>query len=162
VVFHVIAAVLIVQWSLGVLLRADVAVLVALYSLVLHGRLGSLLWAAGPLLAAIGLIVWRVSAAVSVWDALFFLSSAAHRRRGGRFRGAHPPGPAGGAAASAPYGWRFERDQRSMLAAAAERARIARETHDIVGHSLSVIITLADGGAYAAGVTPERAGKRWS
>ena len=43
-----------------------------------------------------------------------------------------------------------------MLAAAAERTRVAREMHDIVGHNLSVMITLADGGAYAAGVTPER------
>jgi signal transduction histidine kinase len=31
------------------------------------------------------------------------------------------------------------------LAAATERTRVAREMHDIVGHSLSVIITLADG-----------------
>ena len=50
----------------------------------------------------------------------------------------------------------IERDQRSRLAAAAERARVAREMHDIVGHNLSVIITLADGGAYAADVDPER------
>lgn len=43
-----------------------------------------------------------------------------------------------------------ERDQRAQLAAAAERARIAREMHDIVAHNLSVIVGLADGGAYAA------------
>jgi signal transduction histidine kinase len=49
-----------------------------------------------------------------------------------------------------------ERDQRSQLAAATERARVAREMHDIVGHSLSVIITLADGGGYAADAAPER------
>jgi signal transduction histidine kinase len=28
--------------------------------------------------------------------------------------------------------------------------------HDIIGHNLSVIITLADGGAYAADITPQR------
>ena len=50
----------------------------------------------------------------------------------------------------------IERDQRSRLAAAAERTRVAREMHDIVGHNLSVIITLADGGAYAADIAPER------
>lgn len=38
-----------------------------------------------------------------------------------------------------------ERDQRGQLAAAAERTRIAREMHDIVSHSLTVIIALADG-----------------
>ncbi|MFE9820558.1 sensor histidine kinase [Streptomyces sp. NPDC005791] len=50
-----------------------------------------------------------------------------------------------------------ERDQQTQLAAAAERARIAREMHDIIGHNLSVITGLADGGAYAAAKSPERA-----
>jgi signal transduction histidine kinase len=50
----------------------------------------------------------------------------------------------------------IERDQRSRLAAATERARVAREMHDILGHSLSVIITLADGGGYATDAAPER------
>lgn len=50
-----------------------------------------------------------------------------------------------------------ERDQQAQLAAAAERARIAREMHDIVGHHLSVITGLADGGAYASARNPERA-----
>jgi signal transduction histidine kinase len=43
-----------------------------------------------------------------------------------------------------------EREQQSQLAAAAERARIARELHDVAAHSLSVIIAQADGGRYAA------------
>ncbi|WP_436842345.1 sensor histidine kinase [Streptomyces cyaneofuscatus] len=50
-----------------------------------------------------------------------------------------------------------ERDQQARLAAAAERTRIAREMHDIIGHNLSVITGLADGGAYAAAKSPERA-----
>nr|WP_257002475.1 histidine kinase [Streptomyces sp. WZ.A104] len=50
-----------------------------------------------------------------------------------------------------------ERDQQARLAAAAERTRIAREMHDIIGHNLSVITGLADGGAYAARKSPERA-----
>ncbi len=50
-----------------------------------------------------------------------------------------------------------ERDQQLRLAAAAERARIAREMHDIIGHNLSVITGLADGGRYAAAKSPERA-----
>lgn len=51
----------------------------------------------------------------------------------------------------------LERDQQAQLAAAAERTRIAREMHDIIGHNLSVITGLADGGAYAAAKNPERA-----
>jgi signal transduction histidine kinase len=38
-----------------------------------------------------------------------------------------------------------ERDQTSALAAAAERARIAREMHDSVAHHLTVIVALSDG-----------------
>ncbi|MFI8203598.1 sensor histidine kinase [Streptomyces sp. NPDC085937] len=51
----------------------------------------------------------------------------------------------------------IERDQQARIAAAAERTRIAREMHDIIGHNLSVITGLADGGKYAAGKSPERA-----
>ncbi|MEU1351773.1 histidine kinase [Streptomyces sp. NPDC005795] len=51
----------------------------------------------------------------------------------------------------------LERDQQAQLAAAAERTRIAREMHDIIGHNLSVITGLADGGAYVATKNPERA-----
>ena len=50
-----------------------------------------------------------------------------------------------------------ERDQERQLAAAAERARIAREMHDIVSHGLTVMITLADGSAATAGHDPARA-----
>jgi signal transduction histidine kinase len=38
----------------------------------------------------------------------------------------------------------FERDQQASLAAATERARIAREMHDVVSHNLQVMVTLAD------------------
>lgn len=48
-----------------------------------------------------------------------------------------------------------ENQQERELAAADERAHIAREMHDIVAHSLSVIITQADGGRYAAVADPE-------
>ncbi|WP_029288127.1 sensor histidine kinase, partial [Cellulomonas sp. HZM] len=50
-----------------------------------------------------------------------------------------------------------ERDQQAQLATAAERARIAREMHDIVAHSLSVVIAQADGGRYAAASDPAAA-----
>ncbi len=49
-----------------------------------------------------------------------------------------------------------ERDQQSQLAASAERARIAREMHDIVSHSLSVMVSLADGSVAAIAENPAR------
>lgn len=50
-----------------------------------------------------------------------------------------------------------ERDQQARIATSAERTRIAREMHDIVAHSLSVIIAQADGGRYAAAADPDAA-----
>ncbi|OIQ93379.1 sensor histidine kinase DesK [mine drainage metagenome] len=50
-----------------------------------------------------------------------------------------------------------ERDQQGRIATAAERSRIAREMHDIVAHSLSVIIAQSDGGRYAAETDPAAA-----
>ncbi|WP_028280690.1 histidine kinase [Arthrobacter sp. H5] len=47
-----------------------------------------------------------------------------------------------------------ERQQERDLAAADERSHIAREMHDIVAHSLSVIITQADGARYAGATNP--------
>lgn len=53
----------------------------------------------------------------------------------------------------------LERDQQARLARADERARIAREFHDIVAHSLSVVVAQADGGSYAAAHDPAAARK---
>lgn len=55
-----------------------------------------------------------------------------------------------------------ERDQQAQLAASAERTRIAREMHDIVAHSLSVVVAQADGGRYAAATEPEAAARALS
>ena len=43
------------------------------------------------------------------------------------------------------------------MARAEERARIAREMHDVVAHSVSVMVTLADGAGAALGRSPDRA-----
>jgi signal transduction histidine kinase len=155
VAFGVIAAVFLLQWSLGAVLRADIALFVALYSLALHGKLRQLPWAGAAMAGAMVLVALRVSQYVSVWDALFFLLSTTTAAlalglviRFGR----------------AQLAWlreraaqlEIERDQRSRLATATERARVAREMHDIVGHNLAVIVTLADAGAYATDAAPER------
>ncbi|MGW2639014.1 sensor histidine kinase [Streptomyces sp. NPDC001348] len=153
--FGAVAAVFVLQWSLGVALRADVALFVALYSLALHGRLRQLPWACAAMAGAMVLVAVRVSAAVSVWDALFFLLSTTTAALAlglvVRIRRAQLAGLRDRAARL-----EVERDQRSRLAAVTERTRVAREMHDIVGHNLSVIITLADAGAYATDSAPER------
>lgn len=50
-----------------------------------------------------------------------------------------------------------EREQKAQLAAAAERARIAREMHDIVAHSLSVVVTLSEAASVAVETQPAAA-----
>lgn len=50
-----------------------------------------------------------------------------------------------------------ERDHQAMLATAAERARISRETHDIVAHTLSVMVALSDGAALSVVRSPDSA-----
>jgi len=50
----------------------------------------------------------------------------------------------------------FERDQQALLAATAERARISREMHDVVAHSLAVVISLANGATAKLGHDPEQ------
>lgn len=50
-----------------------------------------------------------------------------------------------------------EREAQARIVAAAERARIAREIHDIVSHSLSVMVVMADGASLKARTEPEGA-----
>lgn len=152
---HAVAVVFLAQWAIGFLLRADVALLIAIYSVVKYERVRRLPLAAPVLLAGLVLTMVRLSGQLSLLDVAFVAVGA------------------GTAAAALGFAVRvrrdqlnalrdrarrleIERDQRTRLATATERARVAREMHDIVGHSLSVIITLADGGAYAAEHDPKR------
>jgi signal transduction histidine kinase len=151
----VILAMFALQLALGTLLRADAALLVALYSLALHGRLRHLPGACAAMAVALALVAVRFAGPVSAPDAVFFLYSAATAAvalgLAVRIRRAQLAGLRERAARL-----EIERDQRSRLAAVTERTRVAREMHDIIGHNLSVIITLADGGAYAYQAAPER------
>ena len=151
-VFALLSAIAFVQWIVHVNVNADVALLIALYTVAANAsRLKAAAAAAvlelGAILAAvsdggfrefIGLSALSVAAGV-------LGTSVRHRRallasledRASRLE--------------------LERDQQGLIAAAAERARIAREMHDIVAHNLTVMIALADGAVFAAERTPERA-----
>ncbi|MEU8177013.1 sensor histidine kinase [Microbispora hainanensis] len=154
-VFAVVAAVSFVQWLLGVLvLPANVAVLIALYNVVSRS---TLLWAlAAGAVAEFGLLLamlrwsanagraWVSSSAfiVAVWLAGIYTNT---RRR-----------YVESLVERAERAER-ERDQQARIAAAGERARIARELHDVVAHNVSVMVVQADGAGYAIDSDPEQA-----
>ncbi|WSQ07057.1 histidine kinase [Streptomyces sp. NBC_01231] len=49
-----------------------------------------------------------------------------------------------------------EKDQQARLAVAQERARVSKEMHDILGHTLAVMVGLADGAAGLTETKPQR------
>jgi signal transduction histidine kinase len=145
-----------VQWALGVELVADLAVLVALYTVASHrprvvAALAATIVEAGAVMASL-----RWSLAGSWLRSLVFLSGlvAAAVLLGTNLRSRRSR-----LAALTERAERLERerDQRALLAAADERARIAREMHDVIAHSLAVMISLADGAAAKLRSDPQRA-----
>ena len=153
--FGVIAVVALAQWLFSGPLLADAAVLIALYWVALECDLAEVVFAAatvqaGAIMAAVR---WSPAESVKVWVGLSGLTVAAGvlgvtvRQRRALLISLHERAAR----------LEFERDQEGRLGAAAERARIAREMHDIVAHNLSVIIALADGATYAMDSSPERA-----
>jgi signal transduction histidine kinase len=155
-VFVVIAVFALAQWLLHDRLIADGALLVALYTVAAHQsraralaaaaiiEVGVIIESASGILAdtwikSLVFLTGMVMAAlllgitVRIWnDYLSWLVERAERLE-------------------------LERDQQSRLAAAAERARIAREMHDVVAHSISVMVTLADGAAAVGPTNPAAA-----
>jgi signal transduction histidine kinase len=162
----VVAVLAVVHFALGQFLQpSDVAVLVALYSVTAFKRTGS----SRPwlLLALAGAVMVGVGFALSDWAGLgpaiavgtfFFIGCAALALTAwalGLMRRARYLQQESLAERAARL--ERERDQLEQIATQAERTRIAREMHDIVAHSLSVVIAQADGGRYAAKTSPEAA-----
>ena len=146
----VVAAVALVQWLVDIRVLADVALLVALYTVAVHERPSRIVASTVVVEAGVAMATIRWSPGGDEPRSFVFLT------------GLVAAAVCGGLAVrsgSQYLGWmderaarlELERDQQAAISAAEERARIAREMHDIVAHSLSVVITLAD----AASVTPD-------
>lgn len=146
-----------------ILLPGDAAVLVALYAVTVHGptwshRVAIASTLVGCLLLPVALAV-RAGSPAAVLDGLPFAVFCAMSalvvwafalvRRSRRVTL--------DALRDRARRLEIERDQQARIATAAERARIAREMHDIVAHSLSIVVAQADGGRYAASSDPDAA-----
>jgi signal transduction histidine kinase len=142
-----IAAVCLVQWLANVLVTGDVAFLVALYSLGAYERRRWVL-ASAVVVAEAGVIMalarWG-SAADRPLQGLLATGTVTAAWVAGiyvRMRRAYLASALQRAETA-----ERERDSRAQVAVAAERATIAREMHDVIAHSLSVMITLNDAAA---------------
>ncbi len=145
VIFLVVGTIALAQWIVAIPQGADLAVLVVLYTVAAHRPRALAVAAAGAVQVGVVLAVARFAGVdwprflvllTTLVLAAVLLGMTQQARR------SH-------LAALVDRAERLERerDQQAQLATAAERARIAREMHDIVAHSLSVMIALADGAA---------------
>ena len=136
-------------------LLGDVALLVALYTVAAHQSRIRAAAAAGLLEVGVIMAAVRWTPAGTLPRSLLFLTATVVAAL---FAGRTV------ASGSRYLAWmderarrlEIERDQQAVIAAAAERTRIARELHDIVSHSLSVVITLADAAAVVGRADPDR------
>jgi signal transduction histidine kinase len=156
VVFMALSAVALGQWLAGYRLLGDVAVLVALYTVAVHETRRRALTATVILEVGAALAATRWIPAGTAPRSFIFLSATvvAALCAGWTVR-----------SGSEYMEWlaeraerlEIERDQQKAIGAAVERNRIAREVHDIVAHSLSVVITLADAASVVNATDPDRA-----
>jgi signal transduction histidine kinase len=152
-VFLAASAVGLAQYLIGFPLLGDVALLVALYTVAAHESRVRALLAAAVMEAGAVMAAARWEPAGTFPRSLAFLTATVVAAL---FAGMTA------ASGSRYLAWmderarrlEIERDQQAAIAAAAERTRIARELHDIVSHSLSVVITLADAAALVSRADP--------
>ncbi|MDQ6840184.1 MAG: histidine kinase [Actinomycetota bacterium] len=155
-VFVALSVIALLQFLVSERLLADISLLVALYTVAVHRPRRTAL-AAGAILE-VGVIMASVSWTLAeTWvHSLVFLSAmvAAALLLGVnvRTRRAHLA-----TLIERAERLEHERDQQARMAAVAERTRIAREMHDVLAHSLAVMVSLADGAAAKLDSEPERA-----
>ena len=156
--FAVAAIVALVQWLAGVHLAADLTLLIYLYTVASRYPMRVAIVAAS--VAEVGALLFAVRWPLTrTWGGTFLLLSGPvvaaamlgvnvrHRRNALR------------ALTQRAAQLERERDQQATIAAAAERTRIAREMHDVVAHSLSVMVTLSEGAVRKQAAEPQRAGQ---
>ncbi|WP_328519731.1 sensor histidine kinase [Kribbella sp. NBC_00359] len=155
--FAFVSAVALAQWIVGVELAADVVLLIFLYTVASRyptrvAVLSAGVVEVGALLAALR---WERTGS---WADTFVLTSGlvvASLMLGMYVRQQHN---ALSILTHRAQQLERERDQQAVIAAVEERTRIAREMHDVVAHSLSVMVTLSEGAARKQSTEPDRAG----
>ncbi|HKS99445.1 MAG TPA: sensor histidine kinase [Rugosimonospora sp.] len=134
----------------------DAAVLVAMYSTVKYApRLADGLLAALPVATGIVIELVRHPQRNAYYVGAFYLAVCGGTWLAGytvRTRRQYVAGLEERAATA-----ERERDHLARIAVADERASIARELHDVVAHSLAVMIVQADGATYALDGEPDQA-----
>jgi signal transduction histidine kinase len=156
VVFGAMAAVALAQWASNLRTPADTVLLVALYTVAAYRDRRSTLAAFAVLEGGIVLAAQRWSTDGRMLPSFVSLSAMAVAAA---VLGTNMKGRRAQLAFLRERAVRLERerDQQAQLAVAGERARIAREMHDIVTHNLSVMVALADGAVFAHDDAPARA-----
>ncbi|WP_103349638.1 sensor histidine kinase [Amycolatopsis sp. CA-128772] len=155
-VFAAVAAAASVQWLLDVQLPADLALLVAFYTVAVHSDLRGTL-VAGAVLETGGLLACLRWATGGAFLTPFVAVTAMIVAVG--VLGVHVRTHRAYLAAVEDRAVRLERehDQQARVAVAEERTRITREMHDIVTHNLSVMVALTDAAVCAQHRSPGKA-----
>ncbi|MDN5893137.1 MAG: sensor histidine kinase [Nocardioides sp.] len=137
------------------------AVPIAIYSVARFStaRWGYAVMALGVVGAALGPLDWFRGYSVGVEATLYYFFTIGAVVAAAWALGAMGRTRAAYVASLVERSERLEREaaQQAQLAAQDERARIAREMHDVVAHGLSVIVVQADGARYAAAKDPQLA-----
>ncbi len=151
-VFTIITGVALVQLTTGTL-NGGLALLVAFYTLAAYAPGRSILAGVGLLEGAAVVAALSAGNSLLAWTSLSSLITATW------FTGYYVRTRRSHLASLVSRAERLERerDTQAELGASAERARIAREMHDIIAHNIAVMIALADGATYTVAGNPGQA-----